>query len=158
MRFFDPYQNKPPKEKSPSGEEIIDDYQVMTDARGKTNCKKMGKINIYERIQAQRDTVDIYKILEQCVVTGSEQPLQRVSGIFGDFTQVPTDLNTMNEHIQNAERIFNSIDKEIREKFNNNIGEFRAQIKTGEAYKKIGHMFKKPEIKQENTQGVNLNE
>lgn len=66
----------------------------------KTNVpvfKKVGVRNIQEDIQSYHDDCNIYKILERVALSGDESILRQRVGSFGDFVNLPDNINDFNE-------------------------------------------------------------
>lgn len=64
--------------------------------------KKVGVRNIQEQIDSFLDDCDIYKIIDRIVLTGDDSFLNRNIGTFGDFVDLPDNLNDLNEFVSKA--------------------------------------------------------
>jgi hypothetical protein len=58
--------------------------------------KKLGKKNIQEQIDSYKDDCDVYKILERVAAVGDPTLLNRRVGSFGDFVDLPDNINDFN--------------------------------------------------------------
>lgn len=106
-------------------------YQEALDKNGKSYLKPVGKTNVYEKIQASLEETKTYNILEKFAQTGDAAILQRRECIFGDFTNVPKTPLEYQEMIMKAAAAFESLDKDVRAAFNNDVGEFKQSLLDG---------------------------
>lgn len=120
-----------------SGDKYIDTYVEAIDKKGKTYLKKSGSTNIYEKIQAALDETKTYNILEKYMQTGDENLINKRQKIFGNFIQLPTTPIELQNIIIQAEKQFDSLDKEVREAFENDSGIFKQSILDGSFEQKI---------------------
>lgn len=115
--------------------------------------KKVGKVNVQEKIQSFADEVDIYKILERVAISGDTNLLNRRIGSFGDFVNLPDNLNDFNDYVKKAfSNSSNLPDDLIKAALNNSIksGELESLIskhvqKAMEVSKKSNEVVKKGE-------------
>lgn len=106
-------------------------YQEALDKNGKSYLKPVGKTNVYEKIQSSLEETKTYNILEKFAQTGDASILQRRECIFGDFTNVPKTPLEYQEMIMKAAAAFESLDKDVRAAFNNDVGEFKQSLLDG---------------------------
>lgn len=59
--------------------------------------RKVGKRNVQEQIQSFADDVNLYKILERVAVSGDTSLLNRKVAYFGDYVNLPDNLNDFND-------------------------------------------------------------
>ena len=151
------------KPKTPSGSNLIPIYSETIDKQGKTYLKKIGNTNIYEKIQASLEETKVYNILEKFEKTGDPSILNRRQGVYGDFSNIPKSPIEIQNIILRAEKEFNSLDKDVRQAFENDVGMFKQSIMDGSFEEKMQKFIKsktqattKPEEKK--AEGVNLNE
>lgn len=68
--------------------------------------------------QSAKDECDINKIVERAK-RGAEIPFRDREPIYGDFTQIPTDLRQCLVEVKKAETAFMSLDAHVRARFSN---------------------------------------
>lgn len=108
VEFVDVYQEIPP-------------YAVDTktgDLLNKTPDPiliNVGKKNIVEEIQSYSDSVNIYKILERCALSGDMSFLNRRVGTFGDFVNLPDNINELNDFCNSIFEKNKNVSKSILE-------------------------------------------
>ena len=97
-----------------SGEKIL--YSPEFDRSGVMTLKESGKEDFYAFIQSHKDSVDLHKIMDR-FNAGDTAALQKVQGMFGDFSQMPQTYAGLLNHMIEAEQTFMSLPLETREKF-----------------------------------------
>lgn len=78
---------------------------------------------IYEIIQSSRDGACISSIITRWRA-GDTSVLEKSSGVYGDFTNIPSNLAECHRAIIKAQNIFNSLPLSEREKYNMNLNTF----------------------------------
>ena len=63
--------------------------------------KKIGSVNVYEKIQSYLQDCDIYEILAR-VSKGEESLLTQNIGSFGDFADVPDNIHSLVSYLQES--------------------------------------------------------
>lgn len=109
----------------------------------KDGTKTLVVKGIKDRYQEAQDAlpgVEIKTLIDR-YSKGDIAALERVKGIYGDFTETPTTMVEALNTVQNATEAFNKLPKEIRAKFENSIDQFIAAIGT----EKFKAAFEKPE-------------
>lgn len=79
--------------------------------------------NLYEVIQAARDSVDLHKIMERYEDMG-ESALDRVQGMFIDTVDLPKNYAELYDSVSKANDVFNALPAVVKDKFNNNAATF----------------------------------
>lgn len=92
---------------------------------GTINLVQTGVEDLQEMYNAQRDTCDVNKIVQQ-YMAGDETALQRGNPVFLDLLGAPKTLMEAYQLQFRAENAFNLLPAEVREKFNNSFPEFLA--------------------------------
>lgn len=117
---------------SPVKEEFIGHY----DPDGVLRLEKSGEKNVYEEIQAYKDSADINVILKK-YLAGDEAVLNRIQGTYADVSTLPkTYADILNLQIR-AEKDFLALPEEIRSRFGNDPTQFIAQLGTESWMKKM---------------------
>ena len=84
--------NLPPAEANPVGDGLIDVYDYVVDEEtGEVIYKVVGKSNLYELIQASKDSTDIHYIVDR-VNKCDTSLLEAKRGIYCDTTEMPKDV------------------------------------------------------------------
>lgn len=120
-------------------------YSPKVNDDGSIDLIQTGKEDWYGYIQSFKDSVDIHVILAKCV-NGDMSALSAVQGFYGDFSKFPKTKPEMLQLMIDAERNFDKLPLEIRQKFDYDIYKFIAQMDTPEWFEKIG--VKAKEIKE----------
>lgn len=119
------------------GSRIHDVYTPEFDKNGVMNLVKTGQENIYDYIQSHADSVNIHVLLRR-FRNGEADVLQRVQGVYGDFTEMPkTYAEAMNAMIK-AEQYFNSLPVDVRANFGHSYAQFLASLGDVDFTKKMG--------------------
>lgn len=120
------------------------EYQPVYDRAGVWHLEKTGKmIHTYEEIQAYADECDINTIMRRYAL-GDTDVLSRIQGTYGDVSNIPTNYAELMNAKLEAERLFYGLSAEVREKYNNDVTQFMAEIGTKEGLEKIGVKFDEP--------------
>lgn len=136
------YQNPGSREKL--------NYIMTVNKDGEKILKENGYTNIYEKIQADRDSADINNIIAR-VIRGDTSMLN-FNDTYGDFINTPTNLiDAMNIQLR-ANAMWNSLPAEIRKEYDNDVNKYMADFGTEHFMKVHGVETEKPvePIKEEN--------
>lgn len=146
--------------KTPAGTDFLDIYSETIDKNGKTYLKKIGKTNIKEKIQASYEETQIYNIINKFITTGDISILKKREGIYGNFINIPKTPIELQNTIMRAEKEFETLDKEVRNEFENDVGMFKQSILNGtfenRMQKFIDKKTKKNTIQNQNEQEQQL--
>lgn len=102
-------------------------YSPEFDCNGHMELVESGRENIYEYIQSHKDSTDVHLILQR-FAKGDAGALSRRQGMYGDFTQVPTNYADMLNKLNRAEEYFNSLPVSEREKYDHSFAQFIASL------------------------------
>lgn len=97
------------------------------DESGKKTLVIKGIKDRYKEAQDALPGVELKGLLER-YANGDLTALERVKGMYGDFTETPTSYIEALNTVQDATEAFNRLPKEIKEAYNNNVTEFVADI------------------------------
>lgn len=156
MKFSSQY-DKHERVYSNPGDPIKIIYAGSYDENGKFELVEKGKENLYDYIQSNAESCDIYNILAR-FENGDETALNKVSGTYGDVTKMPKTYAEMLQTIYNAENTFNALPVELKQLFNNSSSEFIAQMDSPEMAAKFEKFNKMNQSVQNVVQSSNLNE
>lgn len=123
MSFKNRYSRKYlTKHESPVGSEFMEvTGWTYEDGEYKHVVKKV--TNLYEKIQAARDSVDLHKIMERYEDEG-QSALDRVQGMYLDTVDLPKNYAQLYDAVSKANDTFDALPATIKDKFNNNAATF----------------------------------
>lgn len=119
-------------------------YSPVFDRNGVMHLEESGRENLYDFIQSHRDSVDIHKLLER-FASGDVSAFQRREGTYGDFTEMPKTYAELLNTVVNGERTFDSLSREVRERFGNSFHQWLAQAGTPDWFAAMGLVSAEPE-------------
>lgn len=119
FKFFSAY-NCPNTISSPTGDgtEVEFSYQLID---GEKVLVETGKKNVYAEIQKDAQSCDLNYLIAQYENTGDDSWLNRKQSFFGEFVGMPTSPADCQNKLFEAERLFNSLPVEERNKYGNNL-------------------------------------
>ncbi len=123
--------------KSNVGDGYQPTYKMRVHEDGKRELEKVGRIDLYAQIQSHKDSCDINYILER-FARGDESALSKIQGVYGDFTQMPTNLAELQQRVVDAEALFYNLPVDVRAEFNHSPSEFYSAIGTDKFNKAVG--------------------
>ena len=150
---------------SVSGSPTLQEYEYSLDKEGRKQLvKKDSVINVYERIQADRDSCDINKLMERFAL-GDSEALDVKKGFYADVREMPKDYREVFERGLEAEQYFDSLPVELKEMFDNSHTVFFTEFGSKEFDSKveryndkfINHQFEDDSIVKTDSE-VNYNE
>lgn len=149
--------DEPVEQFSEPGSKIEDVWAMRLDEKGKEEFYIEGQTNVYEKIQAFKDEVDLENILRRVTDTGDVTLLNKRQGVYLDITETPKNLIDATNMLNRAEKEFMSLPVEVREKFENNFNKYLALAGTEEWAKNMGYIKEiieetKEEMKGEETE------
>lgn len=100
------------------------------DRDGHLDLVENGKVNIYEKIQADRKSVDIHSIMRR-YAAGETDVLNRVQGFYADVSNLPTNYIDVLNAVHRGQALFDSMSKEVRAKFDHNFDKFMTAVCDG---------------------------
>ena len=152
MTFYS-RNNRPKTIPAPKCEKIIPTFSLEIDTKtGKKELKQTGKTNIYDKIQASKEQTLVYNILER-FNAGDTSVLNKVQGMYGDFTNVPKTLAEAQQQLINAENLFMSLPLDMRKEINHSSSEFLASAASGELETRLAKFKRKTtKVEEKETQ------
>lgn len=91
-------------------------YSAKFDEKGVMDLVETGRENLYEYIQSHKESCDIHVILER-FARGDVGALERVQGVYGDFSNVPKSYADMLNLVHSAEDAFSRLPVDERAKY-----------------------------------------
>lgn len=101
-------------------------YREIVGRDGLKRLEVSETYNFYEMVQAYADTVDIYSILERCG-RGDYAGLHSRPVVFGDITEVPTDLASILAIGQHVQQLFDQLPDDVKAFYKNDFNVFLAR-------------------------------
>lgn len=126
---------------SATGNGKMNEYSYIVEQKGehkgRKNLEKVGETNVYEKIQADKDSCDINKIIAR-FVAGDTSALDRVKGMYMDTTDFPENYAEFLQRQQDANKLFDRLPLDTKEAFNNSADEFWSQFGSESWANKLG--------------------
>ena len=125
---------------SDSGSPYLDQYEFDFDDKGEVKSSSLHKtdkpINVYEKIQADFESCDINTLMHRFAL-GDHKALDVTQGIYADVTKMPKTFAELFDRINDCQMLFDNLDPEVKELFNNSYEEFWYSYGSEEFNKKI---------------------
>lgn len=113
---------------SVSGTPTLQEYEYKLDKAGRKQLvKKDSFINVYERIQADRDSTDINKLMEKFAL-GDTEALEINKGFYIDARELPKDYREVFDRGIEAEQYFDSLPVELKQMFDNSYSVYFSEM------------------------------
>lgn len=122
MKFFS-RSDRPPLYSSTTGEKTTVKYGLEINSDGEEVLSIVGTEPIYEKIQANSIGTNISELILRWRA-GDDSVLDQAHGVFGDFTDIPSDLASSQRAIMKVQSFFNSLPLSEREKYNMNFSSY----------------------------------
>lgn len=133
MRFRNMYDTDFKREFTCSGDVDALIYSPSIDNEGRITLEVTGKRNIPEFIDSFRESCDINNIVER-FNSGDVSVLSRSQGAFFDATELPHSYAEMLNVVINAEKTFNQLPLEVRDRFENNYVKWLSTMDDAEKF------------------------
>ena len=82
--------------------------------------KKIGNVNVYDKIQSYKQDCDIYTILSRFSKTGDTSLLNQRVGFFGDIINIPDNLHDFNKYNADLAEKLKKFSPELQEAIKGN--------------------------------------
>lgn len=132
------------------GDPLKVEYAPRVLPDGTIELVESGVMNLQEYIDSFRESSDISAVVTRFVNTGDPTVLDVKQGQYGDFTSFP---KTYAEALQlkiDADRMYDGLPIEVKERFDNDRNKFFALSGSEEWYKNLGSLVENPfEVKVE---------
>lgn len=133
------------------GDREVIDYAPEYDENGDWHLIETGKHSLYDEIQSHKDSVDINKILRR-FEAGEVDVLQKVQGVYGDFSDVPSNFAELLNTVDRGREMFDSLPIEIKEKFGQNFVAFMQSFGSPDWLDKMGMVSSEENAHAESTE------
>ena len=115
------------------GCEDVPIYSPSVDNEGHIILDEVGVKNLPEYIDSFRESCDINNLVAR-FNAGDVSALSRVQGAYFDATQLPKTYAEMLNTVFNAEKTFNSLPLDVREKFDNSYVKWLSMMDDAEQF------------------------
>lgn len=112
-------------------------YKPVVSKDGSINLEVSGYENTDEMIASYEESCDIHTLIDR-FNAGDLTALNKRQGMYGDFTNMPKNMAEMLQLQIDARIAFDSLDKETKKKFDNDINKFLATAGEDEWSEKLG--------------------
>lgn len=162
MEFRSSYPGDTKDYISNPGLPYIEEYEYKFDKEGHKNLVPKGtKIDVYSKIQADKDSCDINKLMERFAL-GDSEALNVNKGYWIDATKLPTNLAEVFERGLEAEQYFEGLPTDLKEMFDNSHSVFFTEMGSKSFDEKVNkyndrfvnHQFENKEDPKNNSQEV----
>lgn len=102
-----------PVEVNPSGDSVVQEYELEYSPQGVPHLVPTGTYDLYEVIQSFRDECDLGKIFQR-YANGDVMALNKRQGVFADISDMPQDIFAAATLIERVEAIYNGLDEATR--------------------------------------------
>ena len=125
---------------SPTGNGTIEEYELKYDKeKGTEILVKVGIRNTQEEIQSFAESAKITNIISR-FVNGETDILNSVDGVYGDFRETPTSYAEYFKRVKEAEKIFDQLPENIKDKFDNSAEKFFLEFGTDSFVNKVSDL------------------
>lgn len=139
--------NRPKQQANKPGKELEPIYKERMQKDGTMKLVEIGKTNTYEKIQADKDSCDIKKIMERHNIDATMLGLTKIEEGINDLTEMPTNIIDLQNKMIEAKETFNGMSTEIKEYYGNNFNKFIKAFGNGKITEDIEAIKQKNNIK-----------
>lgn len=111
MGKFYSFSDCRPIEFAPSGDSMVQEYELEYSPYGVPHLVPTGEYDLYDVIQSFKDECDLGKIFQR-YANGDVMALNKRQGVYEDVTDLPTDVFAATELIKRVENIYDSLDED----------------------------------------------
>lgn len=115
-------------------------YSAEVSKDGSINIVASGKEDFQEYIQSFLPSTDIAYIMAS-VNAGDYSVLNRMNGVYGNFTKVPKSYAEFLQLQIDAKNTFDKLPVEVKSKFDNDVNKFMVNAGESEWFDKLGIKF-----------------
>lgn len=121
-----------------SGDGTVEVYELRSDSKGIFTDELVltGKKSLFDEIQAYHESTEIANIINR-YANGETDVLYAVDGVYADVTKAPTSYADYFKKVREAEKIFNNLPEEIKDKFDNDPEKFFLEFGTDSFINKV---------------------
>lgn len=105
---------------------------------GSIGLSKVDEIDVQDEINSHLHECDLELILSR-LMDGDTSVIQRNNPMYGDFTQFPTSYVEMLQMVQDGSEFFDSLEPDVKAKFDNDRSKWFATIGNDDWFSKMGY-------------------
>lgn len=113
MSKFYSFSEPRPVEVNPSGDSVVQEYELEYSPQGVPHLVPTGTYDLYEVIQSFRDECDLGKIFQR-YANGDVMALNKRQGVFVDISEMPQDIFAAANLLERVEAIYNGLSADLR--------------------------------------------
>lgn len=113
MSKFYSFSETRPVEVNPSGDSVVQDYELEYSPQGVPHLVPTGTYDLYDVIQSFRDECDLGKIFQR-YANGDVMALNKRQGVYADISDMPEDIFAASKLLERVEDIYNGLSEDIR--------------------------------------------
>lgn len=113
MCKFYSFSDPRPVEVNPSGDSVVQDYELEYSPQGVPHLVPTGTYDLYDVIQSFRDECDLGKIFQR-YANGDVMALNKRQGVYADISEMPQDIFTAANLLDRVEGIYNGLSEDLR--------------------------------------------
>lgn len=117
-----------------NGIEPVFGYEI--DKYGQKVFTQTGETNLYEKIQESLEETKIENILKRVAI--GDTSVMRPDGIYADLTDAPKNLIEARQQMQKLEDVWNSLDNDLKRKYDFSVEKFIGQSGSDEWLRDMG--------------------
>lgn len=113
MSKFYSFSEPRPVEVNPSGDSVVQEYELEYSPQGVPYLVPTGSYDLYDVIQSFRDECDLGKIFQR-YANGDVLALNKRQGVYADISDMPHDIFAAAKLLDRVEAIYNDLDEATR--------------------------------------------
>lgn len=113
MSKFYSFSEPRPVEVNPSGDSVVQEYELEYSPKGVPYLVPTGTYDLYDVIQSFRDECDLGKIFQR-YANGDVMALNKRQGVYADISEMPQDIFSAASLIERVEAIYNGLSEDVR--------------------------------------------
>lgn len=120
MSKFYSFSEPRPVEINPSGDSVVQEYELELSPQGVPHLVPTGTYDLYEVIQSFRDECDLGKIFQR-YANGDVMALNKRQGVYADISEMPQDIFAAANLLDRVEAIYDGLSEDLRSR----VGSFK---------------------------------
>lgn len=113
MSKFFSFSEPRPVEVNPSGDSVVQEYELEYSPQGVPHLVPTGSYDLYDVIQSFRDECDLGKIFQR-YANGDVMALNKRQGVYADISDMPQDIFAASKLLDRVEVIYNGLSEDLR--------------------------------------------
>lgn len=124
MSKFYSFSETRPVDVNPSGDSVVQEYELEYSPQGVPHLVPTGTYDLYEVIQSFRDECDLGKIFQR-YANGDVMALNKRQGVYADISEMPQDVFAAAKLLDRVEAIYDGLSEDLRSR----VGSFEDFLK-----------------------------